>query len=132
MTGPVVYDRLPASVPPTGSVLLDALLGGQCTRWQVQYIQTCSFPEVLSLNDVAASFWSAVVAAAVCDCEDVAASLVPPVAAAANAASATLLRQSVSAVAAQTARTEAHDSGRLTPTELSCPVQPRSWGLRSL
>ena len=25
-----------------------------------------------------------------------------------------------------------HDSGRRTPTGLSCPVQPRSWGLRSL
>ena len=91
MTGPVVCDRFPASVPPTGSVLLDALLGGQCTGWQVQYIQTGSFPEVLSLNDFAASFWPAVAAVAVCDCEDVAASLASAVAAAANAASATLL-----------------------------------------
>ena len=43
-------------------------------------------------SDVAASFWPAVEAVAVCDCEDVAASLVLPVQAAANAASATLLR----------------------------------------
>ena len=38
MTGLVVCDILHPSVPPTGSVLADALLGGQCTRWQVQYI----------------------------------------------------------------------------------------------
>ena len=55
----------PLSVPPTGPELPDDLRGGQCTRWQIQYVQTGSILEELRLFVVAASMWPAVAAAAV-------------------------------------------------------------------